>query len=145
MIPLLLFIRRKLGTSKIDCGDKTLKKPCFFYILKREIEYLLQGLWQLDGSCFDRFLKLEWNGSASLCYVLLISVQKLTYVIKSSITDSLRIHREREREREQKNRPTSYREYWLKTARINWDKDGIDQKEFPYNSEELWNVISPYS
>ena len=45
--------------------------------------------------------------------------------------------RDREREREQKNRPTSYREYWPKTARINWDKDGIDQKEFPYNSEEL--------
>ena len=27
---LLLFIRRKMGTSKIDCGDKISKKTCLF-------------------------------------------------------------------------------------------------------------------
>ena len=70
----------------------------------------------------------------------------IDFCTKTDVCDKIKYYRlskntqrerEREREREQKNRPTSYREYWLKTARINWDKDGIDQKEFPYNSEEL--------
>ena len=44
-----------------------------------------------------------------------------------------------------KIRPTSYREYQLQTARINWDKGGIGQKGFPDNNEELRNAIGPYS
>ena len=47
--------------------------------------------------------------------------------------------------RQQENRPPSYREYYLKTARINWDKGGIDQKGLPDNSEDLQSAKSSKS
>ena len=47
-LSLLLFISRKLRTSKIDCGDKISKKP---FIIKREVVYLLQAFSQLVASC----------------------------------------------------------------------------------------------
>ena len=46
---------------------------------------------------------------------------------------------------EQENKPTSYREYQLKTTRINWDNGGIDQKGSPDNSEDLQNAFGPNS
>ena len=39
---------------------------------------------------FDAFSKLQWNGSALLCYAIIISVQKLTQMIKPNSTDLLR-------------------------------------------------------
>ena len=45
--------------------------------------------------------------------------------------------------RQQENSPTDYKEYQLKTTGINWDKDGIGQKEFPDNSEDLQNALTP--
>ena len=62
-------------------------------------------------------------------------------MIKSNTTDSLRT----QREIEQENKPTRYRKYLLKTIRINWEKDDIDQKGLPDNSENLRNTIGPYS
>ena len=41
------------------------------------------------------------------------------------------------RQREQEIRPTGYREYYVKTTGINWDKDGIGQRRFSDNSEDL--------
>ena len=37
--PIATFIRGKLGTSKIDCGDKMFKKAMFIYILRRELGF----------------------------------------------------------------------------------------------------------
>ena len=47
--------------------------------------------------------------------------------------------------KQKENRPNSYREYWLKATGTNWDKDGIAQKGFPDNSEDLRNAIGYYS
>ena len=48
--------------------------------------------------------------------------------------------------RQQESRPTSYTEYKRQmTTGINMDQDGIGQKGFPDNSEDLRNAIGPYS
>ena len=85
---------------------------------------------------FDIFSKFQWNGSALLCYALLISIQKLTQVIKSNITDTLRIERDSKKIGQLAIENTSKR-YWV--------KDGIGQKGFPDNAEDLRNAIDPYS
>ena len=54
-----LFIRGKLGTSKIDCGDKTCEKPCLF-IFSSEKQAMAA------------------NGSVLLRYAMIISVQICT-------------------------------------------------------------------
>ena len=60
-----LFIRGKLGTSKIDCRDKIQKKPCLFTLSSGKQAVTV-------------------NGSALLRYGMINSVQKLTQVIKSN-------------------------------------------------------------
>ena len=67
-------IRKKLGTSKIDCSDKMKKKPCLFTFSSGKSA-------------------MTANGSALLCYAMIISVQKLTQVIKSNTAGFLRIQR----------------------------------------------------
>ena len=39
---------------------------------------------------FDALSKLQWNSSAVLCYAVIISVQKLTQMIKPNSTSLLR-------------------------------------------------------
>ena len=56
-----LFIRGKLGTSKIACGDKIQKKPYLFTFLSGK-------------------QAMAANGSALLRYAKINSVQKLTQV-----------------------------------------------------------------
>ena len=85
---------------------------------------------------FDIFSKLQWNGSALLCYALLISIQKLTQVIKSNITDTLRIERDSRK---------IGRLAIVNTSKRYWVKDGIGQKGFPDNAEDLRNAIDTYS
>ena len=65
-------------------------------------------------------------------------------MIKSNTTDSLKIQKNMQENR-QENRSTSYREYQQKTTGINWDKDGIVQKGFLDNSENLRNATGTYS
>ena len=37
--PIATFIRGKLGTNKINCGDKILKNTMFIYILRRKLGF----------------------------------------------------------------------------------------------------------
>ena len=63
--PLLpLFMRGKLGNSNIDCGDNIQKKPCLFTFSSAK-----QTITANDCTLFR--------------YTMIISVQKLTQVIKS--------------------------------------------------------------
>ena len=61
-----------MGTSKIDCVDKIQNKSCLFTFSSG---------------------RLTANGSALLCYAMIISVQKRTQVIKSNTAGFLRIQR----------------------------------------------------
>ena len=69
-----LFIRGKLGTSKIDCGDKIQKKPYLFTFSSGK-------------------QAMTVNGSFLFRCAMITSVQKLIQVIKSNTTGFLRIHR----------------------------------------------------
>ena len=69
-----LFIRGKLGTSKIDCGDIIQKKPYLFTISSGK-------------------QAMTANGSALFRCAMIIFVQKLTQVIKSNTAGFLRILR----------------------------------------------------
>ena len=69
-----LFIRGKLGTSKMNCGNKIQKKLCLFTFSSGK-------------------QAMKTNGSALLRYTLIISVQKLTQEIESSTAGFLRIQR----------------------------------------------------
>ena len=73
-VSLPLFLRGKLGTSKTGCGDKIQKKPCLFTFSSKK-------------------QAMTANGSALLRYAMIISVQKLTQVIKSNTAGFLRIQR----------------------------------------------------
>ena len=59
----------------------------------------------MAGSClasfvnFDIFSKLQLNGSALLCYAMIISVQKLAQVIKSNVYYRLPKNTETQQER----------------------------------------------
>ena len=88
-----LFIRGKLRTSKIDYGDKISKKPYLFTFSS--------GKWAISA-----------NGSALFRCAMIISVQKLTRVIKSNTAGFLRTHRH--------NRKILNR-ILKKTTEINWD------------------------
>ena len=66
------FIRRKLETSKIDCGDKIQKKPCLFTFSSGK-------------------QAMTANGSALLLYAMIILAQKLTQVMESNTAGFLRI------------------------------------------------------
>ena len=92
MSVLPLFIRGKLGTGKIDCGDKIQKKP-FLFTFSSEKQAMTA------------------NGSALLCYAIIISVQNLTQVIKPNTAAFLRIQRQQENTKE--NTKT--------TTETNWD------------------------
>ena len=88
---------------------------------------------QLFGICInsDAFSKLQRNGSALV-------------FTKTHTGDEIKYYRlSKNTKRQQENRPTSYREYQLTTTGMNWGKDGIDQKGFPDNGEDLQNAISP--
>ena len=69
----LLFIRGKLETSKIDCGDKIQMKRCLFTFSSGK-------------------QAMAANGSALLRYAMISSVQKLTQVIKSNTAVFLLFH-----------------------------------------------------
>ena len=65
---------------------------------------------------YHLFSKLQRNGSAILRYGLFISVQKLTQVIKSNTTNSLRIQRD-----SSKIDLLAVENTKQKKTRINWD------------------------
>ena len=98
-----LFISGKLGTSEpIEETKFDFEEAIFNYILKWESASCLASFVSLDA-----FSKLQWNDSAVLCYTIIISVQKLTQVIKSVTKGFPRIHKHN------------------KTTAINWDKGRI--------------------
>ena len=70
----------------------------FVYIIKREIVYLLHAFLQLQASCLAYLSILihfqNYSKMALFCYAFLISVQKLTQVLKSDNTDSLKEYKE---------------------------------------------------
>ena len=70
-----LFIRWKLGTSKIDYGDKIQKKPCLFTFSSGN-----QAMTAIGSSLFRN--------------AMIISMQKLIQVIKSNTAGFLRIQRQ---------------------------------------------------
>ena len=89
---LSLFIRGKLETSKIDCRDNIQKWPCLLTFSSGK-------------------QAMTANGSALLRYALIISVQKLTQVIKSNTAGFLRIQTQQENTKENTK----------KTTEINWN------------------------
>ena len=85
-----------MGTSKSDVWGQNFEEAMFVYILKQEIEYLLQGLWQLVASCLA-FLSIlihfeNYSEMALLFFTLLYKLSKNA-------------------KREQENRSNSYKEY----------------------------------
>ena len=70
-----IFIREKLGTSKIDYGTKFRRSYVCLHL-----------------QAGNRLRQLA-NGSAVLRYTMIISIQKLTQVIKSNTAGFLRIQR----------------------------------------------------
>ena len=84
-----LFISGKLGTSEpIEETKFDFEEAIFNYILKWESASCLASFVSLDA-----FSKLQRNDSALLCYTIIISVQKLTQVIKATTKGFLRIHK----------------------------------------------------
>ena len=79
-LQLPLFIRGELETIKINCGGPNFEEPMFVYILKQEIEYLFQGLWQLVASCLASLSILIYFQIAVkwLCFSLLCIIDFFT-------------------------------------------------------------------
>ena len=97
-VSLPLFLRGKLGTSKTGCGDKIQKKPCLFIFSSKKQAMIA-------------------NGSALFCYAMIISVRKITQVIKSNTVGFLRIQRHN-------------RKVLNRILKRPLKKTGIDQKRF---------------
>ena len=72
------------------------------------------------------------NDSALLCYAMIISVQKLTQVIKSNTGRFLKIQRHNKK-------------ILKRILKDHWNKLGFMKKDFLIStSEDMWNVIFPY-
>ena len=81
---------------------------------------------------------MKWLCSSSLCII--------DFCTENDAGDKIKYYRlSKSAKRLLENRPTSYREYKLKTTGINWDIDPIGQGGCPDNSEDLRNVADPYS
>ena len=69
----------------------------------------------------------------------------IDFCTKTNISDKIKYFRlSKNTKSQQENRPTSYREDWLQTTGINWNKGNIGQKIFHDNSKDLPNANGPY-
>ena len=74
---------------------------------------------------------MKWLCSSLLCII--------DFYTKTDAGDKIKYYRHsKNRKRQQENRPEN-------TSKRYWVKDGIGQKGFPDNAEDLRNVIDPYS
>ena len=112
-----LSIHWKLGTSKIDCGDKISKKPCLFTFSFSSGEQCTYYRLYDNQWLVVRNIYLKWLCYSSSC--IIVSLQK------SDACDKMK--------------------YQLKKSGINWDKGGIGKKVCPHNSEDLRNATGSYS
>ena len=119
-----LFIRGKLGTRRLDCGDKIWKEPCLFIFSRKKQTITASCLASFRN--FDRFSKLS-SGSALLRYAIITSVQKLTWVIKSNAAGFLKIQRQQENTKENTKLKRQLKYTGIKVAFL----QSIGQKGFP--------------
>ena len=57
------------------------------------LHYQREYIYNILSGIFSQFSKWQWNRSALLLYAMIISVQRLTQVIKSYTADFLKIQR----------------------------------------------------
>ena len=110
-----LFINGKWETNKIDCGDKIWNMPCLFTSFVN----------------FDTFSKLQWKGFALISYTIIISVQKLAQVIKSTGYRLPKIHRHNTK-------------IQMRILANNWNKLGIKIYSDHWSKRIFWLIVGTY-
>ena len=78
---------REAENQQNQLSWQNFQEVMFVYILNRKTEYTQLAVWYT-------FSKLQWNDVAHYHYAIIISVQKLTLVIKSNTTGFLRIQKD---------------------------------------------------
>lgn len=78
---------REAENQQNQLSWQNFQEVMFVYILNRKTEYTQLAVWYT-------FSKLQWNDVALYHYAIIISVQKLTLVIKSNTTGFLRIQKD---------------------------------------------------